>query len=145
MFRQNVYSTRRKLLKNRVGSGLILFLSNDESPMNYRANTYPYRQESGFLYYVGLNSPGWAACSTSMKTGRLDLGQDAGLEDIIWMGPQPLLKERSRKVGIAEALLFGKLEEILRSALHAGRKIHYLPPYRPEKSGPDRKNAGNPP
>jgi Xaa-Pro aminopeptidase len=129
-----VYSTRRKLLKNRVGSGLILLLSNDESPMNYRANTYPYRQESSFLYYVGLNSPGLAAVIDIDESRETLFGQDAGIEDIIWMGPQPLLKERSRKVSIAETLPFCKLEEVLRSALLSGRKIHFLPPYRPEKS-----------
>jgi Xaa-Pro aminopeptidase len=113
---------------------LILFLSNDESPMNYRANTYPYRQESSFLYYLGLNSPGLAAVLDIDENRETVFGQDVGIEDIIWMGPQPSLKGRSRKVGIAETLPFGKLEEVLRSALRSGRKIHYLPPYRPEKS-----------
>jgi Xaa-Pro aminopeptidase len=42
-------------------SGLVLFLGNEESPMNYPANTYPFRQDSSFLYFFGLNTPGLAA------------------------------------------------------------------------------------
>ena len=56
MFPKEVYWQRRKLLRERVGDGLILFPANEESAMNYKANTYHYRQDSSFLYFFGINN-----------------------------------------------------------------------------------------
>ena len=134
MFQSKTYVARRKRLKSQVGSGLILFLSNGESPMNYPANTYPYRQESSFLYFFGLNSPDLAAVLDIEENRETIFGNDIGIDEIVWMGPQPSLKERSRKIGIADTQPFEKLKSILHTALQQGRKIHYLPPYRPEKT-----------
>ena len=61
MFASNIYIERRKRLKDDVGSGIILLLGNIESPMNYAANSYPFRQDSTFLYFFGLDKPGLAA------------------------------------------------------------------------------------
>ncbi len=134
MFQSKTYVARRKGLKNQVASGLILFLSNGESPMNYPANTYPFRQESSFLYFFGLDSSDLAAVLDIEENRETIFGGDIGIDDIIWMGPQPSLRERSRKIGISDTQPFDKLESILRTALQLGRKIHYLPPYRPEKA-----------
>ncbi|MBE0665896.1 MAG: aminopeptidase P N-terminal domain-containing protein, partial [Candidatus Aminicenantes bacterium] len=48
MFDKKTYQQRRAKLGKQVKSGLLLFLSNGESPMNYPANTYHYRQDSTF-------------------------------------------------------------------------------------------------
>ncbi len=96
MFEKRTYVRRRKLLKKQVGSGLVLFPGNDESPMNYTANAYPFRQDSSFLYFFGLTAPGSPRSSTSTPTGRCLFGDDIGLEDIIWMGPQPPLEGPGR-------------------------------------------------
>ena len=40
-----------------LGSGLLLFLGNDDSAMNYPDNTYPFRQDSSFLYFFGVDRP----------------------------------------------------------------------------------------
>ncbi|MHC4435224.1 MAG: aminopeptidase P N-terminal domain-containing protein, partial [Planctomycetota bacterium] len=61
MFAPSVYIERRKRLRSDVGSGLVLFLGNELSPMNYPDNQYPFRQDSSFLYFFGLDSPGLAA------------------------------------------------------------------------------------
>ncbi len=58
MFKAEVYANRRKGLKNHLKNGIALFLSNNESPMNYPDNTYHYRQDSSFLYFFGLDQPG---------------------------------------------------------------------------------------
>ncbi|MFQ5675267.1 MAG: aminopeptidase P N-terminal domain-containing protein, partial [bacterium] len=60
MFKPDTYSARRQKLKEQIGSGIILFLGNNESPMNYEDNAYHFRQDSTFLYFWGLNSPGLA-------------------------------------------------------------------------------------
>ena len=43
MFPESVYVERRRHLKKRLRSGLILFPGNEESPMNYPDNTYAFR------------------------------------------------------------------------------------------------------
>ncbi|MCK7479985.1 MAG: hypothetical protein M0C28_23875 [Candidatus Moduliflexus flocculans] len=60
MFKAATYVERRKLLRRSVGSGLIIFLANEESPMNYPANTYHYRQDSTvpLLLRAGFARPG---------------------------------------------------------------------------------------
>jgi Xaa-Pro aminopeptidase len=132
MFDKKTYQQRRGKLCRQVKSGLLLFLSNGESPMNYTANTYHYRQDSTFLYFFGLSFPGLAAVIDIDENREMVFGNDLDLADIIWMGPQSSLKNRCAKIGIAETRPLGKLEETLKNALRMGRKIHFLPPYRPE-------------
>ena len=57
MFDKQVYIDRRAELKKNFKTGVILFLGNDESAMNYPGNTYAFRQDSSFLYYFGLDLP----------------------------------------------------------------------------------------
>ncbi len=46
MFEASTYMERRKGLRERVGSGVILFLGNDPAPMNYPDNPYHFKQDS---------------------------------------------------------------------------------------------------
>lgn len=132
MFEANIYKQRRRRLKEQMGSGLALFLGHDESPMNYLANTYHFRQDSTFLYFFGLDDPGLAGIIDAEEDKDVVFGDDVTIEDIIWMGDQPLLKDRANKAGVAETVPMNKLEETLRKAIQQGRKIHFLPPYRQE-------------
>ena len=61
MFAKEIYVQRRAELKKRVGEGLILLFGNNDSPNNYPGNTYHFRQDSCFLYYLGLRREGLAA------------------------------------------------------------------------------------
>jgi Xaa-Pro aminopeptidase len=130
MFNAETYALRRKLLKKQIKSGLLVFLGNDESPMNYPANTYPFRQDSTFLYFFGLDSPGLAAIVDVDESIDMLFGDDIGLEDIIWMGHLPTLRERARGVGVRRTAPREKFDAVIRAALKAGRTVHYLPPYR---------------
>jgi Xaa-Pro aminopeptidase len=134
MFDKKIYQQRRNHLAKKVKSGLLLFLGNGESPMNYPDNPFHYRQDSTFLYFFGLSSPGLAAVIDIDEDRQIVFGNDLDIGDIIWMGPQPSLKSRCAKIGIADTLPMGKLEEYLKNALRLGRKIHFLPPYRPENA-----------
>ena len=42
MFSTKTYQNRRKTLKNRLKSGLLIFPGNKEVGMNYAANWYPF-------------------------------------------------------------------------------------------------------
>ncbi|HPG73253.1 MAG TPA: aminopeptidase P N-terminal domain-containing protein, partial [Bacteroidales bacterium] len=53
MFQPEVYINRRNRLSKIVGKGAVLLLGNNESPMNYPANGYHFRQDSTFLYFFG--------------------------------------------------------------------------------------------
>jgi Xaa-Pro aminopeptidase len=59
-------------------------------------------------------------------------GNDIGVDDIIWMGDQPLMRDRAVRVGITETLPLEKLKETIRDSLAKGKKVRILPPYRPE-------------
>ncbi len=134
MFEAKIYSERRNKLRKSLSTGLILFLGNQDSPMNYPANIYTFRQDSSFLYFFGLNGPNLAAI-LDIDTGKdILFGNDVTLDDIIWMGSQPSIKEKGKLVGVENTFPFLKINEFIGDAIKSGRKIHYLPPYRAEKT-----------
>ncbi|MEW6234141.1 MAG: aminopeptidase P family protein [Candidatus Omnitrophota bacterium] len=132
MFQADVYMERRKTLMERLESDLILFLGNEESPMNYGANPYPFRQDSSFLYYFGLDDPGLAALIDADEDRICLFGDDPTVDDLVWTGPRPSLAERAQSVGVSETAPATHLAERLESARRRQRRIHYLPPYRAE-------------
>ncbi|MEN6559720.1 MAG: aminopeptidase P family protein [Acidobacteriota bacterium] len=132
MFKAATYIERRRLLRKSVGSGLMIFLANEEAPMNYPANTYHYRQDSSFLYYFGLASPGLAAIVDADEGRDTIYGTDIGIEDIIWEGQLPKIKDRALEAGVRRTRPRAAFDQDVRQALAAGRTVHYLPPYRPD-------------
>ncbi len=132
MFKPEIYTQRRGRLREQVESGLILLLGNEESPMNYPANTFHFRQDSTFLYFFGLDFPLLAGVIDVDEDRDIVFGDDVSLEDIIWMGYQPSLKERAMGAGVKEALPSNKLGEIIKQAVQKRKKVHFLPPYQPE-------------
>jgi Xaa-Pro aminopeptidase len=112
--------------------GLLLLLGNDESPMNYGDNAYPFRQDSTFRYFTGVNRPG-CAMVVDLEAGQTTLfGDDPTVEDLVWTGPQPGISDLAEAAGIPESAPAGALAEVLRRVQVAGRPIHVLPPYRAE-------------
>ena len=132
MFKSEVYVKRREQLRKSIKSGLALFIGNNESPFNYPANTYHFRQDSDFLYFFGLDNPGFAGLIDFDSGTDMVFGNDFDVDDIIWMGPQPTVKELAAKCGVTYTAPMAKLEEKVQDALSKGRKIHFLPPYRGE-------------
>lgn len=132
MFNAAVYKQRRSILKKQIGTGLVLLMGNDESPMNYAANCYPFRQDGSFLYYFGMDRPSLAAViDIDLDTDTI-FGDDFDLEDIIWMGEFPLIGDMAQKAGIKHTAQFAGLGDAVCQAKNQGRKIHFLPPYRAE-------------
>ncbi len=132
MFIAEVYSQRRKILCEKIGSGVILLLGNDESPMNYTDNTFHFRQDSTFLYYFGIDFPSLSAIIDADNQRHIIFGNDYTIDDIVWMGPQPTILERALHSGISEAQPLSGMDTFLSEAQNKGREIHFLPPYRPE-------------
>ncbi|NCO56334.1 MAG: Xaa-Pro aminopeptidase [Bacteroidetes bacterium CG_4_10_14_3_um_filter_31_20] len=132
MFNSVVYQDRRNKLRALLKSGIVIFLGNNESPMSYPANTYRYRQDSNFLYYFGLSMPGLAGIIDIDNGKDVIFGNDVDIDDIIWMGPQPSIKELGQKVAVNETYPFAMLSDIITDATKRKRTIHFLPPYRAE-------------
>ena len=108
MFDPRTYSSRRRALleglaSRGIGTGTIALLGNGESPMNYAANCYSFRQDSSFLYFVGIALPGLAA-TIDLASGTATLyGEEATIDDIVWTGPQPAFAELAALSGIARS------------------------------------------
>ena len=132
MFSKETYINRRNKLKSDVKSGILLFLGNDESGMNYADNTYHFRQDSTFLYFFGSDYAGLNAIIDIDEDREIIFGDELTIDHIVWMGSQPTIKEKSEHVGIHETKPASQLKDYLRTAIAKGRQIHYLPPYRPE-------------
>jgi Xaa-Pro aminopeptidase len=140
MFNAQTYVERRNRLGALLGSGLLLFLGNEESSMNYTDNTYPFRQDSSFLYFFGLDRPGCAAVM-DLDQGRTVLfGDDLTLDDIVWTGFQPTLAELAQGAGVLATAPLAELPAMLAKA--DGRPVQFLPPYRPEHRLKLRKLLG---
>jgi len=137
MFTKETYIQRRNILRERVSrGGLILLPGNSEAPANYPDNAFRHRQDSTFLYYFGLELPGLAAV-LDIDTGEDYLyGDDYTMDDIIWMGPQPSVKELGSECGIKPENIYPAQEigRKLTEAVRQGRPVHFLRPYRAENT-----------
>ena len=133
MFAKETYIQRRALLKKNIGSGVLLFLGNDEQGLHYEDNTFRYRQDSTFLYYFGLSFAGLSAIIDIDEDKEIIFGDELTIDHIVWMGTQPTLKEKSGRVGITEVMPSAEIMNYLHKAVRKGQRVHYLPPYRAER------------
>lgn len=132
MFNKEVYIARRNTLRKKVKSGIILLPGNTNLPMNYKGNIYPFRQDSNFLYYFGLDFPGYAGIIDLEEGTDILFADDFTLDDIIWMGPQPSVRSQGANAGLNDVRPYKEVFEYVKKAVIAGRKIHFTPPYRAE-------------
>ena len=130
MFESSIYQKRRQALREKMSSGIILILGNNEAPANYPDNTYKFRQDSSFLYFFGHAHPGYAGIIDIDAGEEYFFGDDVTMDDIIWMGPQPSVKELAARVGVEKSFPFSQLRTMVGKAISQRRKIHFLPPYR---------------
>ena len=126
MLEKNIYIQRREQLKNSLQSGVVLLLGNGEASMNYAGNDYHFRQDSSFIYYVGLNTPDLVYVMDIDRNKEYLLGDELTIDDIVWMGNLPSLKDRAAEVGIETVIPLSQLSTLIPE----DRKIHYLKPYR---------------
>ena len=134
MFAKEVYVRRRATLLRKMQEagekGLILFVGNAEAPAQYKDNCYKWRQDSSWLYFMGLDEPLMAALLDIDAGTETLFADDVDIDDIIWMGPQPSVRSKADAVGVARTQPYGALEAAVAKALAAGRTLHFLPPSR---------------
>jgi len=98
--------------------------------MNYEDNTYHFRQDSTFLYYFGISKPSLYALMDIESGNDYIFGDDFTIDSIVWMGPQPTIKELASKVGIKDT---GDISQFINKInIYPKGVVSYLPPYRPE-------------
>lgn len=127
MFAKEIYIQRRNELKKRMGSGLLLFMGHNDSPCNYPANTYRFRQDSSFLYYFGQLREGLAAVIDVDNDREIFFGDDIDIDDIIWYGFVPSVSDLAAQVGITESYPMAELANVIAKAQKAGQEVHFLP------------------
>lgn len=126
LFPEEVYKARRQSLIQKMQTGVLLFLGNEEVGMNYADNTYHFRQDSNFLYYFGLDLPGLAAVIDIDSNETIIFGDDISIDGVVWTGPLPSIAFLADQVGVSKT---GKTNE-LGNYLKSKKVVHYLPPYR---------------
>lgn len=129
MFSAHTYQSRRTELQKQVSEGILLFLGNIENPINFEHNVYPFRQDSTFLYYFGIQAPRIAAIIDIDQNKTIIFGDELSIDAIVWMGQQESLYEKSLKSGVQETLPFQQLSSYVQQAQKGNRTVHYLAPY----------------
>ncbi|WP_209331657.1 aminopeptidase P family protein [Lunatimonas salinarum] len=129
-FPKEVYIERRQKLKKLMGKGILLFMGNEESSMNFKDNWYPFRQDSTFLYFFGLNQSGLTAIINIAEDRDIIFGDDISTEDSVWFGAHATLNELSASVGVSSTLPKAAVADALKGV--PLDQLHFLPPYRPE-------------
>jgi len=130
LFGKQTYVQRRAVLKEQVGSGIILLTGNNDSPANYPSNAYRFRQDSSFLYYFGQHREGLAGIIDIDNNREYLVGNDIDIEDIVWFGSVDSVADMAAQSGVANTLTMAQMADFLKKAKAEGRTIHFLPPYR---------------
>ena len=125
-FSAATYISRRQVLKQQIGNGIILLPGNEESSANYKDNWYPFRQDSTFLYYAGISQACLALVIDASTGDEILFGDELSIEDIIWTGSQPTLTELAAAAGIHKILPLKEISRYLKG------DVLFLPPYRAE-------------
>lgn len=131
MFSKETYVSRRAELRKLVKSGIIILFGNNDSPANYPSNGYyPFRQDSSFLYYFGLERDGLVGIIDIDEGTETLVGNDIDIEDIVWYGSVDSVSDMARSTGAGGTAPMKSLQIICNNALKQKRQIHFLPPYR---------------
>ncbi len=124
MLSKESYIRRRKALVEKMAGeqGVLVFIGNTDSPAQYRDNCYKWRQDSTWLYLFGIDQPGLAA-TIDLADGTATLfGDDPDIDDIIWNGPTPSVRDYADSCGIEKTAPAGALSSAVK-----GRKLHFVP------------------
>jgi Xaa-Pro aminopeptidase len=124
-----IYRERRNKVRTAVGGGVILWLGHVLQPRNYADNTYPFRQNSHFLYYTGHDHPDLALLSYPEMDSDILFSGPQSVDDVVWSGAVQARIEMAREAGVETVEDISRLGVYLTKASSQGLKIHYLPPY----------------
>ena len=130
LFDKSTYTERRKQLRDKVGSGIILLMGNNDSPANYPNNAYRFRQDSSFLYFFGQHREGLAGIIDIDNNQEYLVGDDIDIDDIVWFGSVDSVADMAAQTGVEKTMPMQSLSDFVKKAKASGQTIHFLPPYR---------------
>jgi len=130
LFDKSTYTERRKQLRDKVGSGIILLMGNNDSPANYPNNAYHFRQDSSFLYFFGQHREGLAGIIDIDNNQEYLVGDDIDIDDIVWFGSVDSVADMAVQTGVEKTMPMRSLSDFVKKAKASGQTIHFLPPYR---------------
>ncbi len=125
----DVYRARRNVIRELAEGGVILWLGHLPQPRNYADNAYPFRQNSHFLYYIGISEPDLAVLTFPEKDHDILFSHPVTMDDIVWSGPGRTREDLAREAGIETVENIASLGSRLVRARGEGLRVHYLPPY----------------
>lgn len=132
MFPKEDYINRREKLKELMTHGVIIFFGNEESSINFNHNWYPFRQDSTFLYFFGLNAPCLMATIDLDTNEEIIFGDNLSIDDIVFTGPVESIEEQASSVGVFKTKPSLSIHNYVQDALAKGKQIHFISAYRPE-------------
>ena len=125
----NKYSERRSRLRGLLDGekGIVIFIGNVDSPAQYRDNGYKWRQDSNWLYFFGIDEPRFAAVIDLESGVDTVYADDYEIDDIIWTGPMPTVASLAAAAGANASGNYSAFSYVVKSAIAAGRPVHWLP------------------
>ncbi|MBN1983191.1 MAG: aminopeptidase P N-terminal domain-containing protein [Chitinivibrionales bacterium] len=145
MFCTRIYQQRReKLIQHIPDRGILLFLGNTHLARNYHGNPFPFRQDSTFLYFFGVNKADCAAVIDLFNAEAVLFGDDVDGSDEIWTGKQPSVESLASACGVSRCEPLQNLTDYCLKAQDKAKTIHFLPPYTAHQSLTLEKVTGLP-
>ena len=126
MFETEIYKKRRKKLCDMLDSGYVLLLGHHNTPMNFSHNSYPFIQDTNFLYYVGVNMPSCACLINIEKNKTIFYMNEKTVHDIIWIGKTKSVQSWGEACGADEIKSLSELKKDLNNKSN----IMYPPVFR---------------
>ena len=106
--------------------GLVLIPGNVDMPFNYKSNTFPFRQDSTFLYFAGIDSPALFLVLDCASGKETLFGEKVSEDSLIWTGKQPSIEELAAQSGIENTGLTASIADLVKNFKG---KIHFINPY----------------
>ncbi|HBM15748.1 MAG TPA: Xaa-Pro aminopeptidase [Lentisphaeria bacterium] len=132
MFTSTIYQSRRNILSSKIKNGIVLLIGNTNSPLDYKANSYPFHQDDTFRYYFGINKADYAGVIDLDSGEEILFGNKYTIEDKIWSSNLPDLNELAFSAGIEKSKNIRELQIYISSQIEKKRLIHHIPYARAE-------------
>lgn len=110
-----------------MARGVVLLAGHAQSPINYRDNSYPFRQDSTLLYFCGLALPNIMLLIDCDAGNATLLSAQPHPDDIVWTGPTPASAALAASAGIEHHAPLQDLQGLLDGFAREGRSVHRLP------------------
>ena len=129
-----IFRGRRQKLLRQIGGEAALFYSSDEKVFSRDLN-YPYRYDSDFFYFTGIEEPSAALLLLGKQRGPRSILflREKDPERERWLGPMLGLRKARRSIRVDEVRNIENFESELISLLKNTRSLHFTPGIHPER------------